>query len=608
MTNRTVRPQPAKAAVVTLLALLALIGCSTVPPTGPAVASVAIQGGNTTMLVGGSRTFVAQVRSTGGASQAVSWQSSQPGVAGIDATGAASALAVGTTVITATSTFDATKADSINLLVVAPGGPAGPDGSDNGEKYPCTGSGAASPAVLCVRAGAAAGGDGSAAAPFDTINGAIAAANAGDIVQVAAGTYQENVALGAFNDLNDRNLKLLGGFDPDDFDVRDASVNTSLIDGGFANPGVSLHVWSAEDTVLDGFQITHGRGLGSDWQDGYGAGGGVYVEFMGSGRLIVSHNVIFDNESADYTSMGLETRGGGIHVDYQDWGGDSTGDVLLLDNVVRGNRANRGAGINVRGPHATVIGNLIEDNEGNGDHGGGLYISTTATTVQGNVIRGNVIGATAGYGWGGGAIVAGATAEFSGNVITDNFAPSVGSGVFWDEGATGTMRNDLIVANRCPDNDGSGAAIYVDGGVGPSHVTVVNATIADHDCPGTTAGAIYLEADSTITIRDSILWGNTHEFSDVDGGSHAITYSITTAAGTGNLDADPLFADPEAGDYHLRSAAGRFTPGGWVTDAETSPAIDAGDPASDYAAESEPNGGRVNLGAYGNTGEASRSQ
>jgi hypothetical protein len=49
------------------------------------------------------------------------------------------------------------------------------------------------------------------------------------------------------------------------------------------------------------------------------------------------------------------------------------------------------------------------------------------------------------------------------------------------------------------------------------------------------------------------------------------------------IDADPLFADE---DLHLLP---------------TSPCIDSGDPDSDYANEPEPNGGRVNMGAYGNT-------
>lgn len=39
----------------------------------------------------------------------------------------------------------------------------------------------------------------------------------------------------------------------------------------------------------------------------------------------------------------------------------------------------------------------------------------------------------------------------------------------------------------------------------------------------------------------------------------------------------------------------------------TSPCIDAGDPASVFGDERQPNGGRVNMGAYGNTVEASKS-
>ena len=47
---------------------------------------------------------------------------------------------------------------------------------------------------------------------------------------------------------------------------------------------------------------------------------------------------------------------------------------------------------------------------------------------------------------------------------------------------------------------------------------------------------------------------------------------------------------------------------GWIyTDTETSPCIDAGDPAYDYTLEPEPNGERINMGAYGNTKYASKS-
>jgi len=80
----------------------------------------------------------------------------------------------------------------------------------------------------------------------------------------------------------------------------------------------------------------------------------------------------------------------------------------------------------------------------------------------------------------------------------------------------------------------------------------------------------------------------------------------------------PLFADPENNDYHLMSEKGRFVPldpdvnngleGLWTFDAVTSPLIDSGDPAETPWRERMPNGGRVNLGAYGNTLYASMSE
>jgi len=62
-------------------------------------------------------------------------------------------------------------------------------------------------------------------------------------------------------------------------------------------------------------------------------------------------------------------------------------------------------------------------------------------------------------------------------------------------------------------------------------------------------------------------------------------------------------------DLHLQSKAGRWSPASaaFVTDETSSPAIDAGDPDSDFSAEPDPNGVRVNLGAYGNTEEASKT-
>ncbi|MCK4252133.1 right-handed parallel beta-helix repeat-containing protein [candidate division WOR-3 bacterium] len=82
---------------------------------------------------------------------------------------------------------------------------------------------------------------------------------------------------------------------------------------------------------------------------------------------------------------------------------------------------------------------------------------------------------------------------------------------------------------------------------------------------------------------------------------------FSTISGTGNIGEDPLFADTANGDFHLKSQYGRWDGVTWVYDDTTSPCIDAGDPADDWSNEPEPNGGRINMGAYGNTTEASMS-
>ncbi len=74
-------------------------------------------------------------------------------------------------------------------------------------------------------------------------------------------------------------------------------------------------------------------------------------------------------------------------------------------------------------------------------------------------------------------------------------------------------------------------------------------------------------------------------FSDVQGGY----------PGRGNIDADPMFFLPSADEPDLHLCA-------------FSPCVDAGDPFSDYSREPQPNGGRINMGAYGGTWEATTSE
>ena len=70
-----------------------------------------------------------------------------------------------------------------------------------------------------------------------------------------------------------------------------------------------------------------------------------------------------------------------------------------------------------------------------------------------------------------------------------------------------------------------------------------------------------------------------------------------------------IYEDLASMDAHLLSPAGYCVNGGTAgpATAVTSTAIDAGDPTADYANEPSPNGSRLNLGAYGNSAEASRT-
>ena len=112
-------------------------------------------------------------------------------------------------------------------------------------------------------------------------------------------------------------------------------------------------------------------------------------------------------------------------------------------------------------------------------------------------------------------------------------------------------------------------------------------------------------ADSEPDISNTILWNNT----DGDLFGCRAWYSCVERGGEGNITADPIFVDPDNDDYHIRSERGRYWPEHdiWVLDKITSPCVDGGDPDTDILNEPLPHGGRINIGAYGGTMEASLS-
>lgn len=488
----------------------------------------------------------------------------------------------------------------------------GPVGSDNGTKSACTGTTGSGVAIVCVdTALGSASGPGTAAAPYKTISQAITAAKAGDTIQIAQGTYAENPAIGSFNSFSSKRLNILGGFQSgSSFAVRDQGTYTTLLDNALAGVGLRLHVGAGSNNMtVDGLAIRRGKGLGTAWNNGYGHGGGIYVQWTGTGVLTISHVEVYDCQTNSIAAN--SQQGGGLWATTTA-NGATTGRVKIQDSYLHDNKAGKGAGLATAG-NVDLYRNRIENNIGQNDHGGGMYLTlNSGAAVEDNLIKNNTIGAAITWGWGGGAILLG-SANFKNNVWTENFAPSIGSGLFIDEGAVAYVTGDLFFKNDCTNDAREGTALYVDGqgSSGPgSTAYLTNVTVADHICAntGTTGAALFLERASTVVIKNSVFWNNSRDAKGDTGTTITATYStITGITGTGNLTSNPQFVNSTLNDYHLKSTAGHFTTSGWVTDATTSPAIDAGDPASAFTNEPAPNGSRINQGFEGNTAEASKS-
>ena len=158
----------------------------------------------------------------------------------------------------------------------------------------------------------------------------------------------------------------------------------------------------------------------------------------------------------------------------------------------------------------------------------------------------------------------------------------------------------LTVEHCLFDNNKTAAALQVSAGL----ATVENCTFAKN-----AAGSVD-RTGGTVTIKNSILW-NTSSSTEVSG-TVTLQYVLLpgSATGTGVIHSDPLFVNAANNDFHLKSTAGHYTSGDWVTDTASSPAIDAGNPTADCSSEpknsSDQNFG-LNLGVYGNTAQASKS-
>lgn len=459
------------------------------------------------------------------------------------------------------------------------------------------------PACTVFVDASARGGRGTLAQPHNTIAAAVAAAEPGAIICVAEGTYAEQIKVGT------KHVMLAGGFQRgQQFKVRDSArfVSKAAGRGGSFILIQDDGPQGDQRMTVDGFEIT-----------GYARA--IVREFYVSGRFDITNNHIHGNTCTDPAAAGA---------------GFALNNVSgrIQGNVIRNNKCGRGGAgfINDATRENTVVieGNLIDGNAGtepDSSHGGGLYLFVTNLKVTANLFVNNTVTQ-----WGGGLYIgadAGSgqktTAQLNWNVYRGNKAGNAGGGFFCDDGAKCTSYHEIYDGN-------CGGNIFLDSGsTEPTgarfeHLTNVNARSVGCQQPGrgidiTKGNAV----PETYTVLNAIFWGNApggDVFVYCDQGCRALRINVsyalvqrectgcnvTVTFGEGIVaPVDPLFADAANGDFHLRSTFGRWTPRGYQKDTVASPALAKGYPGG-AVDQNPPRAGRRNeLGAYGNSPEAS---
>jgi len=279
--------------------------------------------------------------------------------------------------------------------------------------------------------------------------------------------------------------------------------NIALIMDGYGNGG-GIYCWNSNPNMDDALIA----GNHAEW-----AGGGIYCNQSSSPNLM---NMTITNNSAD-------EFGGGLYC-------EGSSSPTLLDVTLNSNFAISGGGIACRIESAPILSSVLVGDNSAGMYGGGIYISTSSTPVFMQVrISHN-------------------SANHGGGIYCHESSPSISSIV--------------IEANSAL----HGGGISCSAGANP----ILENITAFGNIPELNGGGIYCSYQSSPALENCVFWENTPyevcfsdedipnsitiSCSDIQGGEEGIE---TNGNGTvywlaDNIDADPLFCDPENGDYRLQ--------------------------------------------------------
>ncbi|MCH7762735.1 MAG: right-handed parallel beta-helix repeat-containing protein, partial [Candidatus Marinimicrobia bacterium] len=238
---------------------------------------------------------------------------------------------------------------------------------------------------------------------------------------------------------------------------------------------------------------------------------GIYANNL-SGVLKITNSTIIDNSNSGiYTS------------------GDT---VIISNNTIDNNSANRGAGIYVSNGTVTISSNTINSNRTSGyqPNGGGIYVSNGTVTIYDNIISNNM--ASGGYNhiYGGGVYVSGGTVSVSNNQIIDNYSDHYAGGIYISGSESSILDGNLIQGNVSEGSgNSSGGGITVNGSV-----TVSNNTIIGNS--GIQGGGIYTGNNYSGTISSNNFTNNTAS----NGGAIFGTGSVINNTITANFSSSSI--------------------------------------------------------------------